>query len=121
MDVIVKMAEGNPGATVVMAEMLKADPDNLMLILSLDDMNIRGSQIWVGHKDYCGAMREGDKEPLTKEEQMKRFIQAIKDRDPKMIEKINEECFHPDLEFEGYKEKAVTHGASWDHLGAAHA
>lgn len=77
---IIKMSEGNPGAITVLAELTKAKGmDVLWLILGLDDMNIRGSQIWVGFKDHCG----GD---------AAKFEQAIKDRDPEMVATINRAC-----------------------------
>lgn len=79
-DLIIKMSEGNPGAVSVLVEMAKAKGvDVLWLILGLDDMNIRGSQIWVGFKDRCG----GD---------LGVFEQAIKDRDPEMVAAINRAC-----------------------------
>lgn len=100
--VIVKMSEGNPGALTVLVDMLKTqDPTALMNILSLDDMNIRGSQIWVGYKDHCGS-------------DMDKFIQAVKDRDADMVETINRECYHPEIDNDGYKHRAVTSGASFD-------
>lgn len=60
-DVVVKMAEGNPGAAVVMREILEKgssiDPENLMggmgSILYLDTFNIYGSRIWMLYKDVC--------------------------------------------------------------------
>ena len=60
-DVLVKMSEGNPGALMVCMNLLQStpiiDPDNIMggigIILSLDDMGIRGSRIWQLFKDIC--------------------------------------------------------------------
>lgn len=57
-----KMADGNPGALSVMAEMFKRggeiDPDDFMggmgAILALDSHRIYGSRIWMLHKDVCG-------------------------------------------------------------------
>lgn len=114
MDVMQTMSEGNPGALSVLMMMLQADPKNLMVILSLDDMNIRGTQIWVGYKDYCGAMRNGDDSPPTEDECLRRFLKAIDDRDPKMVEAINNECIY-DNQYGSFKESAVTHGGSWNH------
>ena len=75
---------------------LKQEPNiGYVLILGLDDMNIRGSQIWIGYKDYC------------KEDIMK-FIQAIKDRDPEMINKINQESLNGN-----HNDRAVIGGASF--------
>jgi len=76
MDVMTVMCEGNPGALTVIIEMMK-NPDGLIYLLHLDDMNIRGSQIWIGFKYYCG-------------QDLKRFIECIVARDQGMIDKINE-------------------------------
>lgn len=91
MDVLVKMAEGNPGAVTVMTQILEHEKDKGPLrLLSLDDMNIRGSQIWVGFKDHC-------------ESKIEVFVKAIKDRDPAMVETINRECFHPHMTNQGHE------------------
>jgi len=74
-----------------------------MILLSLDDMNMRGSQIWVGYKGHCG-------------EDIEKFVQCINDRDSNMVEVVNKECYHPEIEYDGYDEKAVTNGASFDHV-----
>jgi len=60
-DMVVKMAEGNPGAAVAMRDILdnaeRIDPDNLMggigVILYLDTFKIYGSRIWILYKDVC--------------------------------------------------------------------
>jgi len=71
------MSEGNPGAANVLGQMMQKDPDTgLIKILHLDDMNIRGTQIWLGFKDHCG-------------QDMERFMQAILDRDQQMVDEIN--------------------------------
>jgi len=90
MDVLMNMSEGNPGAITVLAEMLNRD--GLMDILTLDDMNIRGSQIWLGFKDFAG-------------EDMDVFMAAIKERSQDMVNKINE--------MSGPGEQAVRSGASF--------
>jgi hypothetical protein len=77
MDLLMTMSEGNPGALRVLSEML-TDPIGFMQVLSLDDMNIRGTQIWVGYKDYCG-------------EDILKFRECVKTRDPGMVEAINNE------------------------------
>lgn len=100
-DVVMKMAEGNPGAISVLTQLLNSDdPAALMLLLDLDDMNIRGSQIWVGYKDHCG-------------EDLEKFTQAIRDRDRAMVDAINAECWRIK---DGYREQAVTGGASFNHV-----
>lgn len=61
-DVVIALADGNPGATVVMAQMFKQgaeiDPDSslggLGAVLSLDTHKIYGPRIWMLYKDVCG-------------------------------------------------------------------
>jgi len=91
--IIVKMSEGNPGAMSVLMQMnQKKGPMAFMEMLSLDDMNIRGPQIWLGYKDHCG-------------EDIDKFFECIKSRDREMISTINK---YP----EG-NEMAVSSGASF--------
>lgn len=104
MDVVVKMAEGNPGGLSVLTQMI---PFSFLEILSLDDMNIRGSQIWVGYKDHCG-------------EDLAKFIECIIQRDQDMVDTINRECHRPDLVAlygDAYGHEAVTSGASFNRPG----
>jgi hypothetical protein len=77
MDIMVLMAEGNPGGLSVIASLVKDNPDGIVYLLHLDDMNIRGTQIWIGFKDYCG-------------QSMTKFVECIVSRDQGMIDKINE-------------------------------
>jgi hypothetical protein len=93
MEALILMSEGNPGAATVLAELAKRE-DGFIWILSLDDMNIRGTQIWVGYKDVC-------------ESNIEKFIEAIKKRDKKMIDYINEVG-----EKGNHQYKAVESGAS---------
>ena len=94
MDIIVTMSEGNPGAIRVLSEIIqRPGGEGLILILGLDDMNVRGSQVWVGYKDHCG-------------EDIDAFAKAIKTRDPEMVAKINEQCSYSG-------EIAVASGASF--------
>jgi len=95
MTLAVEMGEGNPGGLSVVAKLLKMELPGLMCLLNLDDMNIRGCQIWVGYKDYC-------------KENLEDFIEASKKRDVAMVERINRECLYDD-----FTEKAVTGGASY--------
>ena len=90
-----KMSEGVPGAIVGITNLMKADESGIMLLLGLDDMNIRGSQIWEAYKYLYN-------------EDGKKFAEAVKKRDEKMIQFINEELATVD------GEKAVTGGASFD-------
>ena len=100
-DLVAVMSEGNPGAISVLMQVMVTDP---LLLLGLDDMNIRGSQVWVGYKDHCG-------------EDIDTFKQAIRDRDPEMVHAINEECLY-DNDYGSFKEVAVQHGGSWAHGGS---
>ena len=61
-DILLKVGEGNPGALRVCMDIVKEgkqiDPDNIVggigVLLSLDDMGIYGSRIWMFFKDVCG-------------------------------------------------------------------
>lgn len=52
-EIVWKMSEGNPGALRVLMEILQKE-NGLNYILTLDDMGIYASKIWVGYKDHCG-------------------------------------------------------------------
>lgn len=96
MDWIVKMAEGNPGALTVLLTAMKEKGAQEIgeLILFMDDMNIRGSQIWLGYKDCCGC-------------DIGKFVGCIKEKDQGMIDMINEESRKANIPW-----KAVPHSAS---------
>lgn len=79
-DVLVTMAEGNPGAINAIRQLMDGNENGILDVLRLDDMNIRGSQIWVGFKDVC----EGNVELFRKK---------IRDRDMEMVHLINKEMF----------------------------
>lgn len=61
MDVLVTMADGNPGAITVMCLLLeksaKIDPDSMFgglgKVLNLDTYGIYGPRIWQFYKDVC--------------------------------------------------------------------
>lgn len=80
-ELFVAMAEGNPGAMNVIHQL--GEQWGLLatsvLIVILDRMNIRGSQIWVAYKDFAG----GD---------LDRLAMAIAQKDPEMVAKVNEVC-----------------------------
>lgn len=95
LEVITKMSEGVPGAITGIAEVMKSDENGFMLLLSLDDMNIRGSQIWEAYKYLYN-------------ENGKKFAEAISKRDSKMVDFINQEFASVG------GEKAVISGASFD-------
>lgn len=93
-EVIMMMSEGNPGALNVLIELLK-DEMGLIDILNLDDMGMRGSQIWVAYKNHCKC----DLEALKK---------ALRDRDQALVDAVNTLGSH----IPGTP-KAVTGGASF--------
>lgn len=94
MELIIQMAEGNPGAVTALCALMKDDDMALMRILDLDDMGMRGSQIWVAYKDHCG----GD---------IEKFRKALVERDPVMVETVNASRGHAPG-----TPRAVTGGAS---------
>ena len=96
LDTIVLLSEGNPGAVTVLAQMMKSGNKNFLLLLGLDDMNIRGWQVWVGYKDYCGC-------------DLDKFMECIRNRDSGMIDKINEGAIRC-----GESVRAITGGASFN-------
>ena len=96
-ETLVLMSEGNPGAATVLGNLSQTDP---LLALGLDDMNIRGQQVWVGYKDHC-------------EEDMDKFIEAIKARDSEMVDTINKNCIYQS-EYGSFTERAVCNGASFN-------
>lgn len=50
--ILVALSEGNPGAATVVAQMAQLE-GGLLALMNLDDFGIRGSQIWVGYKEFC--------------------------------------------------------------------
>jgi hypothetical protein len=72
-DLVVTMSEGNVGAISVIRQVLESSPiDGFMRLLDLDDMNMRGSQIWVGFKNHCGG-------------EIDVFLDAAKNRGPELV------------------------------------
>lgn len=89
------MSEGNIGAHAVLMEIMGNDPGmGFMTVLNLDDMNMRGEQIWEARKLF---------------ETPEAFVEAVKKRDPAMVEHVNKTC----TDIGG--ELAVTSGASYKH------
>lgn len=80
-ELMMAMSEGNPGALMVMTELAKrwGPLATSVLIVVLDKMNIRGSQIWVAYKDFADG-------------QLDRLAMAIAQKDPEMVAKVNEAC-----------------------------
>lgn len=78
-DAIIIMSEGNPGAINVMMSLLNADYDvGVLLLLDMDDMNLRGSRIWIAFKDHCGS-------------NLAKFIDCVHARDAEMVKTVNKE------------------------------
>lgn len=97
-DVMVLMSEGNPGAVTVLAQIMeKQGTAGYLTLLFMDDMNLRGSRIWLAYKDHCG-------------ENIDTLIQAVKVRDLDMVATVNKArgTELPD------DERAVPYGASYD-------
>ena len=96
MDWMVKMAEGKPAALVILLTAMKEKGAQEVgeLILFMDDMNIRGAQVWIGYKDCCGC-------------DIDKFVGCIKEKDQAMIDKINKESRKANIPW-----KAVPHSAS---------
>lgn len=78
-DLVIKMAEGNPGALTVLCQLMERGMEGLMKILDLDDMNMRGSQIWVAFKDYSG-------------QDLSVLIGALHERSQDLVDKVNSVC-----------------------------
>ena len=88
------MIEGNEVARHVLTEIVNKHKTPVIIILDLDDMNIRGKQIQLGL-----AACEGN---------IKRFVELVFDRSQWLVDEINKEYS---------THKAVTNGASfWRNL-----
>jgi len=76
-DALVILAEGNVGAATVLARVASGEAGGDILdIFHLDDMNMRGIQIWVAYKDWAG-------------EDLAVFLQGVRHHDARMIECVN--------------------------------
>lgn len=91
-ELVVLMSEGNPGAMMVLMELLSKDEHGLIKVLSLDDMNMRGEQIYLAYKDFADCDFE-------------KFTKAIHERSEHMVAVVNTQT--------STKEMAVTSGGSW--------
>lgn len=76
---VTKLCDRNPGALNVLIELFKSGADGVECLQILDELKLHGSMIWVGYKDYCG-------------QDLAKFKEAVKARDPLMLVKIKEEC-----------------------------
>ncbi|KKL26547.1 hypothetical protein LCGC14_2394180 [marine sediment metagenome] len=81
LELVTLMAEGNQGALNTLTKIMTVDglDDFFELILNLDDMNIRGEQIWVAYTDH--AMMNADK-----------LKACARNRCPVMIDVVNRRC-----------------------------
>lgn len=71
-DIIIKLSMGNPGAVTVCASVVnKVGLDGFITLCHLDDMKIRGSNIWICYKEYCNF-------------DIDKFIDLIKKQDHEM-------------------------------------
>jgi len=95
LDMLLLMSEGNLGAATVLSQIMNKYDAGALSIFNLDDMNIRGAQVWVAFKDVCN-------------EDLDMFCERIKKRDPSMVEAINKEMSRDS----SYKWLAVQRGAS---------
>jgi len=67
---IIELAKGNPGAVTVLVELIRINP---LLLETLEELNIRGPQIWVAYKDWAKM-------------DMNKLSEGIMTGDPEMIE-----------------------------------
>lgn len=98
LDILVLMGEGDTGAAVVLGQMLKKEPTRaISLIVSLDDMNIRGKQIWQAFREYYD---------------INKFMDAIENNDErvKMVTSLNSQALEYGEEL--WLHKAVVSSAS---------
>lgn len=90
-DVITTMSEGNMGALNALMSLAK-DELGMIYILDLDDMGMRGAQIWIAFKDACG-------------QDLEKFKTFCRERDQKIVDIVNQNS-GPDYP------RAATHGKS---------
>ena len=107
-DIMQKMGENNPGAITLIRKIMD-DPMGLFTLLTMNDMNIRGYQIWVAYKDYC-------------RQDYDLFFKSINSRDKQMIRAVNIEsarradaCREMKADYL-HMPKAVQVGASYEDL-----
>lgn len=81
-DAIFELSEGNPGAiNAMMIVYTGVSRKAVPFLIGLDDMNIRGSQIWVAFKDAAS----GDPQKLA---------ELVIARDKSLVATVNRECPH---------------------------
>lgn len=74
------LSEGNIGAYTTLLDIIEGrdEMDMALFLLGIDDLNMRGEQIWVAYK-FCKQDED-------------RFIDTVLRRDVLMINYVNEEC-----------------------------
>lgn len=99
-DMVAFLCEGNPGAINAMIA-LRSETGSLakamLTLIGMDEMNIRGPQIWVMYKYVCG----GD---------VNKMYECVKARDPEAVAHINKEMGN------SYPWIATTSGAAKDRM-----
>lgn len=93
-DILFKMSEGNLGALNVLMQIMATSDQFFSHLLLLDDMNIRGTQIWLGYKDFSGSDVEV-------------FMKNIETQNADMIICINEEGRNGNHEWKAVKSGAL--------------
>jgi hypothetical protein len=58
-DVIFELSEGHPAAASVLAELLRDQVSGLFACMDIDDLNLRGADIWFAYHEMCsGSLAE---------------------------------------------------------------
>ena len=92
-EVLDTTSEVHYGSTDALLQIILRAPSPLDKIIDLDDMNMRGRQIWHAWHDDCG-------------QDMNAFVQQVADGDPVLVDAVN--ALTP-----GEPEKAVRHSGSF--------
>lgn len=87
-EAIMTLSEGNPGSINVMCQFLHL-PECAELLMTLDEMNLRGRQIFVAYR-------------LGSNQNMLQFIDNLKQRNQLMCDIVNDACIN-----HRFKERAV--------------
>lgn len=77
---IVKLAQGNPGAAVACAEVVKHSDVGLIDLCHADDMGLRGPALWIGYKDFA-------------KQDVATFVDALRSRNKDMVQMIRSEGY----------------------------
>jgi len=77
-DILIAMAEGDPGGLSVLMKLREGGVLLVMAVL-LDQMNMRGLQIWVAYKHWAG-------------QDMDKLMKGLLEQDQGMVDVVNAEC-----------------------------